>query len=72
MFKKFGQAGLLGLTRDPRYSGAGLDYSYTVAMYEEMGGKLQCGGIATAISVRSIETFNLNSKCLSKGISVSV
>ena len=51
MFKKFGEAGLLGLTRDPRYSGAGLDYSYTVAMYEEMGRKLQCGGIATAISV---------------------
>lgn len=53
MFKKFGDAGLLGLTRPSSYYGQGLDYSFTVAMYEEMGRKLQCGGIATAISVGS-------------------
>ncbi|MEO7940072.1 MAG: acyl-CoA dehydrogenase family protein, partial [Burkholderiaceae bacterium] len=37
VFKKLGDLGLLGLTKPPAYGGAGLDYSYAVAMAEALG-----------------------------------
>ncbi|RWS23429.1 putative acyl-CoA dehydrogenase 6-like protein [Leptotrombidium deliense] len=53
VFKKFGNAGLLGITRDPEYNGSGLDYSFTVAMYEELGYQVNAGGIITGIGVQT-------------------
>ena len=35
VFKKLGNAGLLGLTRSKEYNGQELPYSFTVAMYDE-------------------------------------
>ena len=34
VFKKMGELGLLGLTKPEAYGGAGLDYSYALAMPE--------------------------------------
>lgn len=50
LFKTLGKAGLLGITRDPEYGGSGLDYSYSMALFEELA-KIDCGGIPTAITV---------------------
>lgn len=52
LFKKLGNAGLLGITRDPEYGGLGLDYSYSMAFFEELA-KINCGGIPTAITVQT-------------------
>lgn len=52
IFKKFGDAGLLGITREPEYGGLGLDYSYSMAFFEELA-KINCGGIPTAITVHT-------------------
>ena len=37
VFKKLGDAGLLGVTKPVDYGGLGLDYSYSVALAEELG-----------------------------------
>lgn len=37
VFKKLGDAGLLGVTKPVDYGGLGLDYSYSVAVAEELG-----------------------------------
>ena len=37
VFKKFGDAGLLGIHRSPDFGGQGLSYKYNVAMLEAMG-----------------------------------
>ena len=37
LFKKLGNLGLLGLTKPEAYGGAGLDYSYAMAMAEGLG-----------------------------------
>lgn len=50
IFKLFGNAGLLGITRDPEYGGSGLDYSYSMAFFEELA-RINCGGVPTAITV---------------------
>lgn len=52
IFKTFGDAGLLGITRDPDYGGLGLDYSFSMAFFEELA-KIDCGGIPTAITVHT-------------------
>lgn len=52
VFKIFGDAGLLGLTRPEAYGGADLDLSYTVAMAEELG-ECTCGGVPLAIGVQT-------------------
>lgn len=52
LFKKLGDAGLLGITRDPEYGGLGLDYSYSMALFEELS-RINCGGIPTAITVHT-------------------
>ena len=53
LFKTLGSAGLLGLTRDPKYGGQGLDYSFTVAMYEEFGYHINAAGPLTGIGVQA-------------------
>lgn len=52
IFKTLGDAGLLGITREPKYGGLGLDYSYSMAFFEELA-QINCGGIPTAITVHT-------------------
>ncbi len=52
VFKKLGNLGLLGLTRPEEYGGAGLDYSYAMAMAEALG-HIDCGGVPMAIGVQT-------------------
>lgn len=37
VFKKLGDSGFLGVSKPVEYGGMGLDYSYSVAMAEELG-----------------------------------
>lgn len=52
LFKKLGNLGLLGLTKPEAYGGAGLDYSYGMAMTETLG-HIDCGGVPMAIGVQT-------------------
>lgn len=52
VFKKLGNLGLLGLTKPEEYGGAGLDYSYALAMAEALG-HIDCGGVPMAIGVQT-------------------
>ncbi|KAG8443135.1 hypothetical protein GDO86_011809 [Hymenochirus boettgeri] len=52
IFKILGQAGLLGVNKPPEYGGMGLDFSYSIAIAEELG-NIHCGGIPMAIGVQS-------------------
>ena len=52
VFKKLGNLGLLGLTKPESYGGAGLDYSYSLAMAETLG-HIHCGGVPMAIGVQT-------------------
>ncbi len=52
VFKGLGDLGLLGLTKPVEFGGAGLDYSYAVAM-AEMLHHIGCGAIPMAIGVQT-------------------
>ena len=52
VFKRMGELGLLGLTKPEAYGGAGLDYSYAMAMAETLG-HIDCGGVPMAIGVQT-------------------
>ncbi len=52
LFKKMGKLGLLGLTKPESCGGAGLDYTYGMAMAETLG-HIHCGGIPMAIGVQT-------------------
>jgi citronellyl-CoA dehydrogenase len=52
VLRKLGKAGFLGVSKPVEYGGLGLDYSYSVAMSEELGG-INCGGIPMAIGVQT-------------------
>ena len=52
VFKKLGDAGLLGVTKPAAFGGMGLDYSYAAAMAEELG-HIRCGGVPMAIGVQT-------------------
>jgi citronellyl-CoA dehydrogenase len=52
VFKKMGKLGLLGLTKPEEFGGAGLDYSYAMAMAETLG-HIECGGVPMAIGVQT-------------------
>jgi len=52
VFKLFGDQGLLGLKYPEQHGGAGLDYSYTIAMAEELA-NIDCGGVPLAIGVQT-------------------
>ena len=52
LFKKMGQMGFLGLTKPEKWGGAGLDYSYSMVMAEELG-HINCGGVPMAIGVQT-------------------
>ena len=52
VFKLFGDQGLLGLKYPEAYGGANLDYSYSVALAEELA-YINCGGIPMALGVQT-------------------
>ena len=52
VFKKLGNAGFLGVTKPTEFGGSGLDYSYSVAVAEELG-SIRCGGVPMAIGVQT-------------------
>ena len=52
VFKRFGEQGLLGLKYPEEHGGGGLDYSYTIAMAEELS-NINCGGVPLAIGVQT-------------------
>ncbi|XP_068432290.1 zgc:85777 isoform X2 [Clinocottus analis] len=52
VFKILGNAGFLGVTKPVEYGGLGLDFSYSVAVSDELG-NIRCGGIPMAIGVQT-------------------
>ncbi|XP_062265525.1 probable acyl-CoA dehydrogenase 6 [Platichthys flesus] len=52
IFKILGSAGFLGVNKPVEYGGMGLDFSYSVAVAEELG-NIHCGGIPMAIGVQT-------------------
>jgi len=52
LFRKMGDLGMLGLRYDPAYGGAGLDWSYTAVMYQELG-RSDNAGATLGISVHT-------------------
>ena len=52
LFGKMGELGLLGVTYDPAYGGGGGDQLYSAILGEELG-RMQCLGVAMAISVQT-------------------
>ena len=53
VFKRCGELGMLGVSYDERYGGAGLDYSWTAAYVEAMSESCLCNGIPMAIMVQT-------------------
>lgn len=52
VFKKMGDLGLLGVSKPEEYGGLGLDYSYNLAVAEELG-LCDCGGVPLSIGVQT-------------------
>jgi len=52
LYKKMGDLGMLGLRYDPAYGGAGLDWSYTAVLFEELG-RSDNAGVTMGISVQT-------------------
>ncbi|XP_056876533.1 probable acyl-CoA dehydrogenase 6 [Takifugu flavidus] len=52
IFKLLGNAGFLGVNKPVEYGGLGLDFSYSMAVSEELG-NIRCGGIPMAIGVQT-------------------
>ena len=52
VFKKLGNAGLLGINKPVEFGGMGLDYSYAMVMAEELG-HIACGSVPMAIGVQT-------------------
>jgi len=52
VFKKLGELGLLGITRDEQWGGMGLDFSHSVVMAEELGTS-RSAAVSMAIGVHT-------------------
>jgi len=52
LFRKMGDLGMLGLRYEPEYGGAGLDWSYSAVMFEELA-RSDNAGATLAISVHT-------------------
>ena len=52
LFKRMGDLGMLGLCYDPKWGGAGLDWSYTTVLFEEIG-RCDNAGVTMGISVHT-------------------
>lgn len=52
VMKKFGEAGLLGITKPVEYGGMGLDFSFEMVFSEALG-TIKANGVSTSIGVQS-------------------
>ena len=52
LFKKMGDAGILGLNKPTQFGGMGLDFTYALAAAEALG-ESRCGGVPMAIGVQT-------------------
>ena len=52
LYKTMGELGMLGLRFDPKWGGAGLDWTYTAIMFEEMA-RCDNAGVALGVSVQT-------------------
>jgi len=52
LYRTMGELGLLGLKYDPKWGGAGLDWSYTAILFDEIG-RCDNAGVAMGISVHT-------------------
>ena len=52
LYKKMGDLGMLGLRYEPEYGGAGLDWSYSAVLFEELG-RADNAGVTMGISVQT-------------------
>lgn len=52
VFKKLGEAGILGIDKDPAYGGLGLDFSFSIAGAEALG-YIKSPGVGMAIGVQA-------------------
>lgn len=52
LYKKMGDLGFLGLRYEPEYGGAGLDWSYSAVLYEELG-RADNAGVTMGITVHT-------------------
>ena len=52
VMKKFGEAGLLGITKPVEYGGMGLDFSYEMVFSEALG-TIKANGVSTSLGVQS-------------------
>merc|ERR1712106_1148453 len=52
VFKKLGDAGLLGVNKPVEYGGMGLDFKFSVALNEELG-HIRCGAVPMSIAVQT-------------------
>ena len=52
LYKKMGALGMLGLKYDPQWGGAGLDWSYTAVMFDEIG-RCDNAGVCMGITVHT-------------------
>ena len=52
VFKKLGNAGLLGVTKPTEFGGLGLDFKASVALNETLG-NVNCGAVPMSIAVQT-------------------
>jgi citronellyl-CoA dehydrogenase len=52
LYRQMGELGMLGLRYDPRWGGAGLDWSYSAILFDEIG-RCDNAGVAMGISVHT-------------------
>lgn len=52
LFRRMGELGFLGIRYDPRWGGAGLDWSYTAVLFEELA-RCDNAGVTMGISVQT-------------------
>src|SRR5215471_10431550 len=52
LYRKMGELGMLGLRYDPKWGGAGLDWSFTGVMFEELA-RCDNAGVTMGISVHT-------------------
>ena len=52
LYRKMGELGMLGLRYDPQWGGAGLDWSYSAILFDEIG-RCDNAGVAMGISVHT-------------------
>ncbi len=53
VFRRCGELGMLGIPYDPKYGGAGLDYSWNAAYIEAVAESCPCNGIPMALLVQT-------------------